>query len=560
MVYQATATVVIQDPIRSLDATTAGGISNQFIRSQLELMRSPIVTEAAMEIAARDGEEVDPDSLARSSLISGSLDSPLVTITAQADTPEAAVVFANAMAEAYREVSQRQAAATSEGQLARIDAQVAAIDERLDEIEDELGVLLADNEALGTLRDQARDAVGEIASLQAALLVADPEERAAIRGQIGDLRQAILIYNEVLNASTTGGPEQRALVQEQSLQVDRRARLLTLRDELAVDAGLAPDAIALVQPASMAFPQGTFGLRRTLAVALILGVAVGVGAAYLLSVSRRVFTLRSEPEAVLGAPLLADVPDFELEGLDSNVPIRDHPRSAAAEAYRFAAASAEVSARARGARLLFVVSSTIGHGKTTSAVNMAIASAIHGRNVLVVDSDFGNQQASRLLVGQDHARLVGITDVIAEVATLEDALHRVDLGEGVAVSLMPRGTRPSLASSALQSKAASDIFTEVAENFDLVFIDGPPLLQVAYASTLAEHAQGLIVVIEHEGRQSEVADLADRLELIGTPVIGYVYNRSPLRREMTMTEGSMMDILGDAGFNPEIPVASKRRG
>jgi capsular exopolysaccharide synthesis family protein len=263
---------------------------------------------------------------------------------------------------------------------------------------------------------------------------------------------------------------------------------------------------------------------------------------------------------VLGVPLLADVPGFELEGLDSAVPIRDYPRSAAAEAFRFAAASTEVSARARAARLLFVVSSTIGHGKTTAAVNMAIASATHGRSVLVVDSDFGNQQASRLLVGGDHARLVGITDVISGASTLDDAIHHVDLGEGVGVSVLPRGTRPSLASSALQSKAAQEIFTELKDRFDLTYIDGPPLLQVAYASTLAEHAEGLIVVVEHESRQNEAADLADRLELLGTPVLGYIYNRSPLRREMTMTEGSMMDILGDAGLNPEIPLASKRRG
>jgi len=557
--YEASTNVVIQEPMTSTDATGASVIDNeQYIASQLEILRSPLVAEAASEIVNAAGHEVTVDDLVDSVAIVATPESPLVTITAAAPSPEAAIAYANALADGYREVTQRQTTATSEAQIERIDAQVASIDQRLGEITAQLSGLISDDPALESLRVQAQESIGAIASLQTELLALTGDEAVEIREQIADHRQRIAVYAEVV-ASSSVSPDQQALVEEQTRQVDRRATLLTLRDEIAVDAGLAPDAIALVQPATEAERLEGFGLSRVLAVAIILGLAIGVALAYYLDLKRKTMTRRSEPEAVLGVQLLADVPDFELESLESVVPVRDHPRSAAAEAYRFAATSVAAKARAQSLTSILVASSTLGQGKTTTVVNMAIAAAAHGHSVMVVDGDFGNQEASRLLLGEAHMRDPGVTDVIEGTASIAEASHRVELGNGMWVWVMPRGTRPTLAASAFQSDQGRQLFRKLTEGYDLVIIDGPPLLQVAYASMLADLADGLVVVIQHGAREAELIDLRGRLELIGKPVLGYVYNRSPLRREMTMSEGSMMDILGDSGFEPEIQGAQPPR-
>jgi Mrp family chromosome partitioning ATPase len=129
-----------------------------------------------------------------------------------------------------------------------------------------------------------------------------------------------------------------------------------------------------------------------------------------------------------------------------------------------------------------------------------------------------------------------------------EATHQLDFENGVSLHLMPRGTRPTLAATTLQSKDGRRLVGMLAGIYDLVIIDGPPMLQVAYASSLAQLTDGILVVTTHHGRYSELVDLKGRLDLVGTPVLGYVYNRSPLRREMTLTEGSMTDILGDGGL------------
>jgi hypothetical protein len=41
-------------------------------------------------------------------------------------------------------------------------------------------------------------------------------------------------------------------------------------------------------------------------------------------------------------------------------------------------------------------------------------------------------------------------------------------------------------------------------------------------------------------------DLADRLAFLDTEVMGYVYNKAPLRDDMTRSEGSLKDVLGQS--------------
>lgn len=554
--FEAAATVVIQEPVASFDANALQATSAGYIRSQLEIMRSPLVFEAAAAILAEQGIELEED-LTELVTIFGSEESPLVSLAAQGNSEEAAIATVNAIAQGYTEVSQRQATATTDAQLARIDAQVQGINERLEEIDQELTELAEADADLFALQQAAEEAVGEIARLQTELIGLDGEEADAVRQEIEDYRETIAIFREVREGSASS-PEQQALLEEQAGQVDRRALLLIRRDEVSVDAGLASDSVALVQQAQAAQRLVGLGLSRIVAVALVLGLGAGAALAYFLTVRHRTVTGRGDPEGVLAVPLLADIPDFALEGITSEVPVRDNPRSAAAEAYRFAAASTEAGARGTGARSFFLVSATIGHGKSTTVANVAIAAAIHRRSVLVVDCDFGYQHLSRMLAGETHSSLTGVTDYLDGTVPRLDTIHRIELGDEVSLDLMPRGTRPTLAAAALTASTAAELFSELAHEYDLVLIDGPPLLQVAYSSTLAELAQGLIVVVEHESPYSELADLRRRLDLVERPILGYVYNRSPLRREMTMTQGSMMDILGDSGLGA--PVVSRRQG
>jgi Mrp family chromosome partitioning ATPase len=283
-------------------------------------------------------------------------------------------------------------------------------------------------------------------------------------------------------------------------------------------------------------------MLRIFAIGLLLGGLLGTGLAYLLALRRRTFTRRLEPELLLEAPLLAEVPAFSEEGIYDPLPVRSAPSSAAAEAFRFAAAALHIREASAGAKSIVMVSATVGEGKTTVAANTAIAAAHEGARVLLIDADFGDQALTRMMLGSE-ARGPGLTDVQKTGFQLGDALRTIDVTGGASLSLLGRGQLPVTAANFFRSEAARGFFRDVGELFDLVLIDAPPLLQVAYSATLLRHAQAALVVVPHRGTVTKIEEVAERLQFIGIPTLGYVYNRAPLRPEMTVTEGSLRDVI-----------------
>jgi len=171
-----------------------------------------------------------------------------------------------------------------------------------------------------------------------------------------------------------------------------------------------------------------------------------------------------------------------------------------------------------------------------------LASAWQGNRVLVIDADFGAQRLATILAGSKAA--AGLSDVVGQGMRLEDAVRTFTLSPGVTIDLLSRGLEAVTAPELFRSPEARAFFTSIRNAYDLVLIDAPPLLQVAYASTLVRLADRALVVTPHRGDTRATREVAERLALLGTEVVGYVYNRAPLRADMTKSQGSLRDVLG----------------
>jgi Mrp family chromosome partitioning ATPase len=276
------------------------------------------------------------------------------------------------------------------------------------------------------------------------------------------------------------------------------------------------------------------GYKKNGLYGLILGLVLGATVAYVRASRRHGYVGRQDPAALYGVPLIGEIPSFEAEkGLRWNgaavhgLPVRGDPGSAVAEAFRFAAGSLERIRAERGPRLsLIFVSALAGVSKSMVVANLALAIAEGGTRVLALDADAGDGGViARLLLGTVPAD--GLEQVLAGQQQLDDCIQFSPLDGAVAV-LGPGPALQRPVTGAARSKAASALLATAKSSFDIVLIDSPALLQVANATELVDAADAAIIVLSPDELIRDHVEMVDRLKLIGTDVVGYIYSQAPM--------------------------------
>jgi polysaccharide biosynthesis transport protein len=236
---------------------------------------------------------------------------------------------------------------------------------------------------------------------------------------------------------------------------------------------------------------------------LVLGLAVGVGAALLReSLSDHVQTL-AEIERGTGLAGLATVPhvanaftpavaDGDAAGKDGRRTLITfaEPRSRGAEAYRSLRNSVLLSSIDHPAKLVLITSSLPGEGKSSTAANYAIVLAQKGTRVLLVDADL-RRPTLHLFFGLDNK--VGLSDAIlgaGSAVTVE-----MPIPELPDLHFLPAGEKVSLPSEALGSSKFQKMLHEWVQQYDIVLLDSAPILSVSDTVPAASWADSIILVV-----------------------------------------------------------------
>jgi capsular exopolysaccharide synthesis family protein len=563
--FEAVASFVVQDPQAStVFDTSSSQRPERFVADQVAILTSTVVTDRAIQIASEAGVDLTPDDLLQDATVVSNPDSDQIEIRYEAGAPETALAGANAIADAYQAVRREAVAQNYTLALEQLDESIASVGTELEGIAQNIADHLVLDPAQEVLDQQYSEALVRLAQLQDALTMGSTDQDSAdqIRVALDDLLRQFQTL-AVVAGLDKDDPELTSLLQQQTEAIGRQSNLIERRDQLKVDAELESTGI-VVFAAALEAKKTPSDLGRALAIGLIAGAILGAGVSYLLSVRRRPFGDRLQPESILDAPFLGEVPEFRDEGIKSALPVLSRPHSAAAEAFRFVAAALDARIQDQGlespgerggaesashlVRSLIVVSGRLGDGKTAVAANVALASARQGKRVLVIDADFGNQRLAGLFIVGESAP--GLTEILVRDVSLEHVVQTLELPGGACVDILPRGLEQATAPEFFGSAAAQAFFRAVRERYDLVLVDAPPLLQVAYASTIARYVDRALVVVRHGGDMRATQELAERLALLGTATVGYVYNGAPLRPDMIRAEGSLKDVLGRGPGSP----------
>jgi capsular exopolysaccharide synthesis family protein len=287
---------------------------------------------------------------------------------------------------------------------------------------------------------------------------------------------------------------------------------------------------------------------RNLALGLIGGLLLGIGAAFLAERLDPVHHSADELKEDAKLPLLGAIPWQKdlgtIEKVNTALPqltVGDRkitiPNTTAKSAnenpsyYNFSPFSEAFHTLNTNIRLLgsdsplksLVISSVSpGDGKTTMAINIAKAAASMGQRVLLVDADLRRPQIHlRLNLNNDH----GLSNVLAEGLDWNEAIQPLPRYENL--SILTAGSIPPDPSRLLSSQRMQEMISQLQQDhaFDLIMYDLPPLAAFADAKILAAMATGLILVTKL-GKTDRFAlkNLLEDLRLSHISVLGLVAN------------------------------------
>ena len=206
----------------------------------------------------------------------------------------------------------------------------------------------------------------------------------------------------------------------------------------------------------------------------------------------------------LGLPCLALVPKLHRIGR-----ARPHQNllakslGAYTEAIRSVVASLQLAGSSPGTSKVVLISSSVpGEGKTTLAVSLAAYVASLGRRVLLVDLDFRHSSIQRELGGKPD---VGVLDLLLHERTPAEVIqHLPDLR----LHYLPVSRRPADPFALFASNQMRQLLGELRKDYDVIVIDGPPLLVITEARLLASMVDKVLFVVKWGSTRREMAQNA----------------------------------------------------
>lgn len=497
---------------RALNATAR---SRAFLQKRLEATRRDLEkSERALIAYAREAKIINVvggDNVASGDSAGGTLvASNLVALNEQlSDAQNARIVAQQRYAQAS---SAAQAAQTADSTVQSLQQQRAQLQAEYDQ---KLQTFKPDYPEMQSLRARiaglerqigasaSRASSSVVGTLRSDMIAAQNRERA-LQARINQLQSQFLDLND-------RGVKYTIL--KRSVEANR-SLYNALLEQLGVEnsAGTRTSSIAVVDRAQTPGAPFSPNVPKTLALALLFGLAIG--SAGVVGADRFYDTINSPDDLKdLGLPVLGTIPsapkDESLDELIAN------PQSPIAEAYHLARASLQFANAGGSPKSILFTSARPNEGKTSSSIAIAADFLSIGSSVVVVDADLRKPS----LRGDSP----GLSAVLAGASTLELALLSTDHHR---LHLLPAGRIPPNPTALLTGEAIANLIASLERRFDVVIIDGPPLLAFADAPLLSSVAQATVLVVESRvTSRTMLHNAMARLQDTGGNIVGGILNK-----------------------------------
>lgn len=320
---------------------------------------------------------------------------------------------------------------------------------------------------------------------------------------------------------------------------EQTLRLTTLRDSYASFLSNSQEGalniLSVVEPANL--PSRSVGTNKFVIILLAgaVGLSLAAGAAYLIEYIDRTIKTTSDVERVLNYPVIgylseikehrqahateADGDAASEAGANNATYVLDNPNTSLAESIRLLKSNLEFFGLNSPSKTIMITSPSQGNGKTTIAVNLALAMSMSDQKVVLVDADMRRPAIHTAL---NVSSKPGLSDVIRGEKMAQSV---VKVWKKDKLEVITSGTRLPNVTEILGSKKIGAILNELKETFEVVIVDAPPLV-ISDAYNLASKVDGVIVVlVPGQTREEQAKVMKEQLDRAGAKVIGVVFNR-----------------------------------
>jgi succinoglycan biosynthesis transport protein ExoP len=530
---------VIVDRQRELVATQADNAIN-FLNQQMPQAQKAM-NDAQTQLATYEAQHHIADISAQTqSVITqlSTLDAKVGSV--QADREQALAELANSNRELARTpstetggetVAQNPVLAQLQSQLSQVDVQLQTA---LQQYTDKYPTVIA-------LRNQEAQIKREIAHQQATVVANTNTVPNPVYQQIqqqaeqyatqaaSDKAQLVVLKQQqkALAPEIASLPAQTATLANMQRQAKSAEDVYTALQEKYNNAAIARDTalsdVTITQPADPHMVDVKPHLMTNLVLGIALGAVLAILGAFVIDYLDNTIKDDRDVEQELALPSLAAIP---LVKMRNGTPELPWVRTMSVEAFLQLVTSMKYASDTRLATVV-VTSPTQGDGKSTVALNVAIAMGELEPRVLLVDADLRRASLHHKLRMRNER---GLSDILVGRSKVADVVQGTRYP---GLDLLTAGTPTPNPIKLLESARMDEFLREMQDRYRCVVIDGTALSVNVDSAVVARKADGTVIVLSANQTDLRAAKQAlRRMQQVGVRnILGYVLNRVVPRKE-----------------------------
>lgn len=245
-----------------------------------------------------------------------------------------------------------------------------------------------------------------------------------------------------------------------------------------------------------------------ISLAIGLGVLVALAAVYLREATDTRIRDADQLASAAESAVLGVLPSEKLDRGSEDLRSLDEASAKVRTALQFANVDSPI-------RSMLFTSSVASEGKTTTVCQVGKAYARAGLRVLLIDGDL---RKPRLAEAFGLPAEVGLTTVVVGRTGIEDAVQATRYSN---LMVLASGAIPPNPSELLGSSQVAEVISKAQKIYDIVLIDGAPVLPVTDSVVLSARVDGVVLVARAgAARRTVVKAAVESLQAVSAHVLG----------------------------------------